>query len=285
MIRAAPATPALPSVLERIVAAKRDELAATKARASQDEVERLAAGAPDPLPFARALVEKQVALIAEIKRASPSKGDFAPSMVAEDLARVYAANGAACCSVLTDAHFKGTLDDLRRVRAAVQVPLLRKDFLFEPYQLYEARAAGADAVLLIVSVLGEVAALRSLIELARRLGLDSLIEVHDAAEVQTALEAGALLVGINNRDLHTFQTDRATTARLRPLIPHDIPVVSESGIFTAAHVQELAAQHVQAVLVGEALVMAPDPAAKVRELAGASSAGPAVCPMPGGEPR
>jgi indole-3-glycerol phosphate synthase len=258
----------MPSVLERIVAAKRQELAAAQARTSQAELERLAARAPAPRPFARALVRDCVALIAEIKRASPSKGAFAPGLVAEDLARAYEANGAACCSVLTDIHFQGSLEDLQRVRAAVSLPLLRKDFLFEPYQLYEARAAGADAVLLIVSVVQYTEALGRLIELAGRLGMDALVEVHNPTEVQVALAAGATLIGINNRDLRTFQTDRAVTARLRPLIPAEVLVVSESGIFTAAHVHELALHNVQAVLVGEALVTAPDIAAKVRELAG-----------------
>ncbi len=262
------ATQTMPSVLGRIVAAKRQELAAAQAHTAQAELERLAARAPAPRPFAQALVQDRVALIAEIKRASPSKGSFAPALIAEDLARVYEANGAACCSVLTDAHFQGSLEDLRRVRAAVSLPLLRKDFLFEPYQIYEARVAGADAVLLIVSVLPRAEELGRLIELAARLGMDALVEVHDPAEVRVALDAGATLIGINNRDLRTFHTDRAVTARLRPLIPAEVVVVSESGIVTAEHVHELARHNVQAVLVGEALVTAPDVAAKVRELAG-----------------
>lgn len=272
-----PAVQTMPSVLERIVTAKKQELAAAQARMSQAELERLAARAPAPRPFASALVRDRVALIAEIKRASPSKGPFAPGLVAEDLARVYEANGAACCSVLTDRHFQGSLEDLQRVRAAISLPLLRKDFLFEPYQLYEARAAGADAVLLLVSVVQHVEALGRLIELAGRLGMDALVEVHDPAEVQVALAAGATLIGINNRDLRTFHTDRAVTARLRPLIPAELPVVSESGIFTAQHVHELALHNVQAVLVGEALVTAPDVAAKVAELAGVGR--PHPCPL------
>lgn len=259
----------LSGVLDKIVSVKCKEIQAAKVRVPLHQIERQAARVPDPRPFTHELVRNQVALIAEIKRASPSRGDLAPNICPEALARVYARNGAACCSVLTDVHFKGTLDDLRRVRAIIDLPLLRKDFILDEYQIYEARAAGADAVLLIMSVLQEAETVHMLIELARRLGMDALVEVHDSLEVEKALVSGATLIGINNRNLNTFRVDRTTTARLRPLIPRDIPVVSESGILNATHVREVGKYGVQSVLVGEALVMASDPAAMTREMAGA----------------
>ncbi len=268
------------SILERIVSTKAEEVEASRALVPRREIERLAARAPAPRPFRRALAGGRVGLVAEIKRASPSKGDLAPNLDVVATARLYAENGAACCSVLTDVHFKGSLDDLRRVRAVTQIPLLRKDFIIDEYQVYESRAAGADAVLLIVGALsggeavgdGYVAAgaVGALIEVVKGVGMSAIVEVHDAVEVDVALAAGATLIGINNRDLRTFAVDRATTARLRRLIPPGIPVVSESGIICAEHVREVADYGAQAVLVGEALVTSVDVAAKVRELAGVS---------------
>jgi indole-3-glycerol phosphate synthase len=210
-----------------------------------------------------------VRLIAELKRASPSRGLLAPHLNMTELAQLYAAHGAAALSVLTDEKFflgsLATLEMLRRAPAPLP-PLLRKDFMLAPVQLYESRAAGADAILLIVAALDE-ARLHELHALALDLGLAALVEVHTAGEVERALRIpNVRLVGINNRDLATFEVSLDTTARLRPLIPPGISVVSESGIFTAAHVQQVAALGVEAVLVGEALVTASDIGAKVREL-------------------
>jgi len=213
-------------------------------------------------------------LIAELKRASPSRGLLAPHLDMAGLARLYAANGAAALSVLTDEKFfLGRLDTLRTLARSTPAlpPLLRKDFILAEVQVYQSRAAGADAILLIVAALDD-AELRGLHALALDLGLTALVEVHAAAEVERALRLpGVRLIGVNNRDLTTFEVSLETTARLRPLIPSGIAVVSESGLFTAAHVQQAAALGVDAILVGEALVTAPDIAAKVRELAGVSA--------------
>jgi indole-3-glycerol phosphate synthase len=212
-----------------------------------------------------------VRLIAEIKRASPSRGLLAPGLDDSDLARVYAENGAAAISVLTDQRFfLGSLEALYTLRFAQTspVPLLRKDFILGEAQLYETRAAGADAVLLIVAALPDDALLAGLHALALELGLMPLVEVHDLAELERALRLpGLRLAGINNRDLKTFDVSLETTLRLRPHIPSGICVVSESGIFTGEHAAVLAEAGVHAILVGEALVTAPDIGAKVRELA------------------
>jgi indole-3-glycerol phosphate synthase len=182
------------------------------------------------------------------------------------LARTYQANGAAAISVLTDGpFFQGDLEHLRMVRDSVELPVLRKDFVLDPYQVYEARAAGADALLLIVAALSD-AMLESLYRLGGELGMDALIEVHDAAEMERALRIGPRLIGINNRSLATFQVDLETTARLRPLVPGGILVVAESGVRSRADVLRLADMGVDAVLVGEALVTAADVGQKVREL-------------------
>jgi indole-3-glycerol phosphate synthase len=215
-------------------------------------------------------------LIAEVKRRSPSRGLLSPDFDPLRLAGLYRQNGAAAVSVLTDErYFGGSLDDLRLVASALRtgvsrspVPVLRKDFIFHPYQLYEARAAGAAAVLLIAALLSPVQ-LCDLHALALELGLLPLVEVHREEELAGVLDCHPRLVGINNRDLHTFATDLATTYRLRPQVPADIAVVSESGIHTAQDIAQLTDAGVDAVLVGEAILSAPDPAAKVRELASA----------------
>jgi indole-3-glycerol phosphate synthase len=210
-------------------------------------------------------------LIAEVKRASPSRGVLAPHLDEVEIAQVYAANGAAAISVLTDERFfLGKLETLKRLRAAgVALPLLRKDFILTRAQVYETRAAGADAVLLIAAALTDDGELAELHALALGLGLAPLVEVHTAAEVERALKLpGLRWVGINNRDLGTFAVSVETTERLRPLIPPEVAVVAESGIFTAADVARLARAGAQAVLVGEALVTAGDIALKVRELSG-----------------
>ncbi len=256
------------TVLDRIVADKREELGAAQRRVPFAELKARLPKAPPSRPFAEALRGDSLRLVAEVKKASPSRGllreDFDPLA----LARSYADAGAAAVSVLTDErHFQGSLEHLASIRAALPQgpPLLRKDFLFDRYQLYEARAHGADAVLLIAAVL-DSDLLAQLIGLATALEMDALVEVHDEPELERALTAGARLVGVNNRDLRTFEVDLATTERLRPLIPPEVTVVAESGISTRADVERLEALGVHAVLIGEALVTAPDPAAKIREL-------------------
>jgi indole-3-glycerol phosphate synthase len=210
-----------------------------------------------------------VALIAEVKKASPSRGTLAPDRPWDPigLARTYAGNGAAAISVLTDEkYFQGRLELLGEIREAVPVPLLRKDFTIDEWQLWESRAAGADAVLLIVAIL-EPARLRDLLAGAKGLGLGTLVEAHTASEVDAAVTAGARVIGINNRDLRTFETRLETTIALVPSIPPGTTIVSESGFATGADVRRVVEAGAHAVLVGEGLVRAPDVAAKVRELA------------------
>jgi len=258
------------TILDRIVAGKRDELAASKASVPLAELKTRATDAPASRALAQALRGPGVGLIAEVKKASPSRGLLRADFDPVSLAKTYAAAGAAAISVLTEErHFQGSLDHLRAIREVCPdgPPLLRKDFLFDEYQLYESRCAGADAVLLIAAI-PEPALLRELIAVSRSLGMDSLVEVHDEYELERALAAGAQIVGINNRDLRTFQVDLSTTERLAPLVPDGRTFVAESGIFSRADIERLAAGGVDAVLIGEALVTAPDPATKVRELLG-----------------
>lgn len=262
------------TILEKIVRWKHDEIERHKRKRPPELVRAEAAIAPPPRDFVGALRKEGVALIAEVKRASPSKGLLRHDFDAVALATTYEANGAAAISVLTDQHFfQGNLGHLQAVREAVSLPVLRKDFILDPYQVYEARAAGADAILLIVAALGDKA-LAELFELARVLGMTPLVEVHNEVELERALRLNPPLIGINNRDLRTFQVDLNTTARLRPLIPPGITVVAESGIHTAADVRQVAEMGVDAMLVGEALVRAKDVAAKVRELSQAGAAIP-----------
>lgn len=261
------------TILDRLVASKREQLASRRAVAPLAQQRALAEAAPAPLRFAAALRGENVRVIAEIKKASPAKGLLEPDFDPVTRARSYRAGGAAAVSVLTEERrFLGSLDDLiavRRALADAPLPLLRKDFLFDPYQLYEARAAGADAVLLIVAVLTQPA-LVDLLALARRLGLDALVEVHDEDQVERALVAGATLIGINNRDLRSFHTDLAVSERLGPLIPEGCTLVSESGISARGHVDRLAALGFDAILVGEALMRSGDIGTSLRELAGSS---------------
>lgn len=256
-------------ILDTIVAHKRRELEHLKGRQPLATVRAAAEDAPPPADFATALAAPGVQLIAEIKRASPSKGVFQADLDPVAQAQIYVENGASAISVLTDEHFfRGSLEDLRAVkRAYPTVPALRKDFLIDPYQVYEARAAGADAVLLIVAILDDNQ-LRDLLALTCELGMDGLVEVHDEAELSRALNVAARVIGINNRDLRDFTVDLRTTERLHPLIPDGTIIIAESGIHTAADVQRLARAGVDAILVGEALVTAPDTAARVRELSG-----------------
>jgi indole-3-glycerol phosphate synthase len=219
------------------------------------------------LDFAAALRGEGISLIAEVKKASPSKGVICPDLDPVKLARTYADNGASAISVLTETrYFQGSLEHLAQIDRELQgrKPLLRKDFIFDPYQVHESSAYGADALLLVVAILSEQQ-LAELLSLSHDLGMECLVEVHDEAELDVALRSGAKVVGINNRDLSTFSVDLATTECLRPLVPADRIVVSESGIKDCADVQRLRKWGVDAVLIGEALVAADDVAAKMRE--------------------
>ena len=258
----------MPNILDEIVAAKREELAQVMKSAPLAVVQDQIAQRPEPLSLSGALRGGEVRLIAEVKKASPSRGLLRPDFDPVELANTYAANGAAAISVLTDPRFQGEpahLSGIKEAGASGTAPVLRKDFIFDSYQVYETRAMGADTYLLIVAILSP-SQLCELLALGSGLGMDALIEIHDESELQIAVDAGAEIIGINNRDLRTFNTDLAVTEGLAPLIPGDKVIVSESGIFTPEHLQRLGKLGVNAVLVGEALVTAPDTAAKVREL-------------------
>jgi indole-3-glycerol phosphate synthase len=256
------------SFLERVVRARRDDARRRRAEGALALAQAAARAAGPPRDFLAAVDRPGISLIAEIKRASPSAGLIAPAARPAALAAAYEAGGAAALSVLTEPeHFGGSLDDLREARSACGLPVLRKDFIADPLHVWEARAAGADAVLLIVAALTQTE-LVALSDLAADLGMAALVEVHTAAELERAALAGAVLVGINARDLGTLEVDPETVARLRPLVPDGVRVVGESGVATRADVEALAAAGVDAVLVGEALMRAADPAAKVRELLG-----------------
>jgi indole-3-glycerol phosphate synthase len=253
------------SILDTIFAAKREELAARMKAVAPNEIAADAARAPAPRSFVEALRARKPAIIAEVKRASPSKGDILPGLDPAAVARDYAAAGAAAISVLTDRHFKGSLADLRAVRAAVDVPLLRKDFIFDPYQLHQARAAGADCILLIAAMVAE-ADLRSLSALAHELHMAALVEVHNSAEFAIAQQCGAELIGINNRDLHTFKTDIAVTEELLRDYSGSALIVSESGIETPADIRRLHAAGARAFLIGESLLREGNPRAALSAL-------------------
>jgi indole-3-glycerol phosphate synthase len=256
------------SVLDDIVAGVRADLAEREAAVPLADVRAALADADpvrDPMPHFRAAGSS---VIAEVKRRSPSKGALAAIPDPADLARQYAAGGAAAISVLTEERrFGGSLDDLRAVRAAVDVPVLRKDFIVTSYQLVEARAAGADLALLIVAALDDDT-LRRLYDEARELGLTVLVEVHDEAETERAVALGAELVGVNARNLKTLQIDADTFGRLAPLVPDDRVKVAESGIFSEQDVKRFVAEGARAVLVGEALVKDGDPRAAVAAMTG-----------------
>ncbi len=253
-------------ILDEILAHKAVELAARAEREPLGAVARRAASAPPALDFRAALAGRNLAVIAEIKRASPSRGTLRASLDAADVAEGYAAAGAAAISVLTDArYFGGSGRDLASVKRSVEVPVLCKEFVVDPYQIYEARALGADAVLLIVRALRPTE-LREFAALTESLGMTALVEVHTQGELAVALEMGSRTVGINNRDLTRMTVDLETTARLRPLVPAGVTVVGESGVRTAEDVYRLRRLGVDAVLVGEALVTAADPAVRLAEL-------------------
>lgn len=253
-------------ILDRIVETKRREVSARKALRPPAALEKVIAGLPPARDFEAALIPG--AIIAEVKRCSPSRGllreDFDPVRIARD----YESHGAAAISVLTDESFFGGSDaDLTAVKGAVALPVLRKEFIIDPYQIHEARAIGADAILLIASLL-DLEGLREYRELAASLGLAALVEVHDRRELERALASGAGLVGINNRDLKRFVTDIRTSLELAPLIPRDRIVVSESGIRTRGEIEILLQAGVRAFLIGETLIAAPDSGQKLGELLG-----------------
>lgn len=257
------------TILDEIVASKRREIAAARLRMPLQEMEDQAASAPPVRDFRAALAGPgPIQLIAEVKKASPSaqviREDFDPVAIA----RTYQAHGAACLSVLTDTpYFQGHLSYLARIRASVAVPLLRKDFLIDEYQVVEARLAGADAILLIAEILDDKTLL-DLLARARELGMAALVEFHDEANLERVVAAGADLIGINNRDLRCFVTDIDRTLRLRARIPANVVLVSESGIRTRADVKRLEAAGVSAILVGESLMRADDIGLAVEQLLG-----------------
>ena len=253
------------SFLEQIIAAKRGEIAAARNLKPQAEVEKLAAAREDFRGFAESLARPGVRVIAEIKRASPSRGDLRPDLHPGDLAAAYQAGGAAAISVLTEpAFFKGSAKDLKRARDVVELPVLRKDFILEPYQVYETAAMGADAMLLIVRILNDEQ-LQSLLALARGVGLETLVEIHDETDAKRIAGLDVPVVGINNRDLESFDTDAARAARIAALLPRGTAVVAASGIRDAADIQRALGAGLRRFLVGETLVQSADPAALLKQ--------------------
>ncbi len=260
-------------LLDEIMAWKRQEVPKQMAETPESDLQALLTFTPPAEDFAAALARPGVSLIAEVKRASPSKGLIAKDFDPVDLALTYAQGGAAAISCLTDARFfQGQLAYLTAIKEAfrardIHLPVLRKDFIYHPYQVLQARVAGADAILLIMAVLGD-ADYRDLLAYARELGMEALVEVHDEGELERALKQNPRVLGVNNRDLRTFQVDLNTTARLRPLVPDDVLLVAESGIRNEEDVRALKGMGVAAILVGESLVRQPRKARlrKVRAL-------------------
>ena len=256
-------------MMDQLIAGARGGVEARRRDLSQADLEARLSERREDRPFNEALVRPGLSLIAEFKRRSPSAGALAPDSI--DIAAqvsAYERGGAAALSVLTDEpHFGGSLADLRAARAACELPIIRKDFVVDPYQLYEAAVNGADAVLLIVAALDDED-LRALHQEARSIDLDCLVEVHDAEELERALEAGAEVIGINNRNLDDMSVDLGTTLELMPDVPAGKTVVAESGISGRGELEELDRRGVDAVLIGGALMAAPDPESKVRELTG-----------------
>ena len=259
-------TDSLPGILAEIVEKKRGEVAALRPQANR--LEAAVGNSPVVRDFLGGITAyEHVSLIAECKRRSPGAGLIRPDLEMETVSRLYEQGGAAALSVLTDApYFGGSLEDLRVARETTNLPILRKDFTLDPLQILEARVAGADAVLLIVRILEDEVLQRLIVE-AEALGMAALVEVHDERELKRALEVGAGIIGINNRDLATFTTDLDTTIRLLERVPEDIVVVSESGIRVPEDVDRLGGVGVDAVLVGESLLRSPDPGVAAQELA------------------
>lgn len=259
----------MPTILDKIVATKREEVARAKAERPESALRQRLADAPPTRDFLAALsAGPPIRLIAEVKKASPSKGVIRADFDPVAIARTYEEHGASCISVLTDEqYFQGSLEYLRQVRAAVDLPVLRKDFIIDPYQVVEARVAGADAVLLIAECLDD-AMLKQLHDAIVDLGMTPLVELYEPANLSRVLQIGARLIGVNNRDLRTFEVDLEHTLRLRRQIPADRVAVGESGIRTRQDAGRLEAAGVQAMLVGESLLVKPDVAAAVDELLG-----------------
>jgi indole-3-glycerol phosphate synthase len=259
----------LSTILDEIVAAKRKEVAVSRAARPEKDVREAAVSAPIPRDFFGALAKAgPIRLIAEVKKASPSAGVLREDFDPVEIAAIYARHGANCISVLTDTRFfQGSLSDLHRVRQAVELPLLRKDFILDSYQLFEARACGADAVLLIAECLDDCN-LRKLYRESLDLGMTPLIEFYEPENLPRVLDLGATLIGVNNRDLRTFEVDLAHTLRMREQIPDSCVLVGESGIHTREDVLRLEAAGVDAILVGESLVRQQDIGAAVDRLLG-----------------
>jgi indole-3-glycerol phosphate synthase len=253
-------------MLDKIIAQKREEVEQKKKAATMTYLQERIAGQKPALDLASALKGDHIRLIAEVKKASPSRGSLSPNLNPAELARTYVEGGAAAISVLTEVdYFMGSIEHLAAIREAVGLPLLRKDFIFDPYQVYESRAYGADALLLIAAILSQ-GQLKDLVLLSHSLGLKCLVEVHNGDEVERVVLSEAEIIGINNRDLNTFAVDINTTRRLRPLVPKEKIVVSESGIKSRKDMEKLEKWRVDAVLVGEALVTADNIRAKMKEL-------------------
>ncbi|HEY86664.1 MAG TPA: indole-3-glycerol phosphate synthase TrpC [Dehalococcoidia bacterium] len=253
-------------MLDEIIAQKKEEVKQRKKILPLAHLKKRVAQQKPPLDFTLALKGKYMRLIAEVKQASPSRGILCPNFNPTELATTYAQGGANAISVLTEAsYFKGSIYHLAAIRDVVKLPLLRKDFIFDPYQVYESRAYGADALLLIVAILSHEQ-LKELLSIGHSLGLKCLVEVHNEGEVERALLSGAEIIGINNRDLNTFTVDINTTGQLRPLIPWQKIVVAESGIKSRKDIGKLMDWRVNAVLIGEALVTANNILTKMKEL-------------------
>ncbi|MBN1381767.1 MAG: indole-3-glycerol phosphate synthase TrpC [Deltaproteobacteria bacterium] len=253
------------SILDKIVAVKKKEVAELKGNLPQDVLEKMVQNLPPTRDFKAAINNGHCSIIAEVKRKSPSKGELVKDFDPVRLASVYAENGAAAVSVLTDRQFfGGSKIYLEAIKEAVDLPLLRKDFIIDPYQIYEARIHGADAILLIAAVLNSLKLIQS-IQLAEQLRLMPLVEVHDRLELKKALSCGAKIIGINNRNLETFATDVQTSIDLMSMMPEDRIVISESGIADRKTVKKLMKAGIRTFLIGESLMTAPDPAVKLRE--------------------
>jgi len=260
-------------ILDQIVNSTQKSVAQLKSQTPLASVKRLVRYQDPPRDFAHALNGQSIGLIAEVKRASPSKGLLCPDLAASSLARVYSQGGAAAISVLTESdYFWGSFADLEAARTEVKLPVLCKDFIIDRYQVYKARSHGADAVLLIAAILTQHE-LKTLLETTHSLGMAALVEIHNRAELAKALNCSPKIIGINNRNLADFRVNLKTTLNLRRMIPPDVLVVSESGIHTRDDVLTLQKAGVDAILVGEALVTSPDPAAKIDELLGHAGQG------------